>query len=320
MSSIEVPARSYLNLKRTTRIKESLSIVLSRHSYLPRIDDLQSDWVAHVAVPAFKLFRSQRGDSPIESFCSIGTGSGLDVIAAIEILGAWRIGLTDVHEDVVATAVDNITRNHSSPRPLAIEAGYGDLFSPLRPYNARYDLIYENLPNVPLPDASESLYDRKSSTHLAPRTEEIPALVKSQMLDLHYLALLQARDFMLQGSAMLSIIGGRVPLGALQSLGTLAGYSSSSLAYTWKVQADPEEIIRDHAQKQREGFGPFYFYRADALQKTFSSVDFSRSGKDAIEIERSLLNERLDAINAYEVLKQGEKIGHTVAVLKSELR
>jgi hypothetical protein len=320
LETIEVPAKLYLDLQKPVRIKERLAIALSSHSYHPRIDDLQSDWIAHVAAPAFKLFHRQRGESSIASFCSIGTGSGLDVLSAVEILGAKRVGLTDVHEDVVATAVENISRNHLESHPLTIESGYGDLLSPLRAYNARYDLIYENLPNVPLQNAGEIVIDRKSSTHLAPRTETIPSLIKRQMLDLHYLALLQAKDSLAPGGAVLSTLGGRVPLYVLLSLGTLTGTVSSIFMYTWKVQADPKEIIYDHARKEEEGFGPFYFYRAEVLERVFSSIDLADSGKNALEIERSLLSERLDAGSAYNAWEKGEKIGHTVAVLKFELR
>jgi hypothetical protein len=110
-----------------------------------------------------------------------------------------------------------------------------------------------------------------------------------------------------------------VPLQVFLSLGTLASYSPSFLTYTWKVQADPKEVISEYARKQREGFGPFYFYRAEILQKTFAAIDISTSGENAFEIERSLLPERFDAVSACEALEKGEKIGHTVAVLKSEL-
>ena len=318
--TVDVPTETYLALRKPARIKRRLSIALSSQSYVPRLADLQSDWVAHVAVPAFKLFGQQRGNVPVGSFCSIGTGSGLDVLSAVEILGAQRVGLTDLHEEVVATAADNIARNHLPSQPLVIEAGFGDLLEPLRPFNTRYDLIYENLPNVPLPSAAGIGADRKSSAYLAPRKEPLPELVTNQMLDLHYLALWQAKDFLLPGGVVLSTLGGRVPLRVFLSLGTLAGFFPSFLAYTWKVQADPKEMIRDHAQKQKEGFGPFYFYRAETLERTFASVDIAASGKDALEIERSLLPERFDAIKAYEALEKGERIGHTVAVLKSELK
>jgi len=318
--TIEVPTKNYLDLPELFRIKEYLSIALSNHSYYPRVDDLQSDWVAHIATPAFKLLRDQYGHTQINSFCSIGTGSGLDVLSAIEILGVKRVGLTDLHEDVVATAVNNISLNHLDSHQLIIESGYGDLLTPLSNLQTHYDLIYENLPNVPLFSAEEIAEDRKSSTHLAPRTEKLPGLIKNQMLDLHYLALLQAKDFLAPEGAVLSALGGRVPLQVFLDLGSIAGYSSSFLTYTWKDQADYKEIIQDYAQKQKEGFGPFYFYSSEVLQKTFASVDIANSGKNAIEIERSLLSERLDAASANEALKRGERIGHTVAILKSELK
>ena len=111
-----------------------------------------------------------------------------------------------------------------------------------------------------------------------------------------------------------------MPLHVFLSLGALAGYSCSFLTYTWKVQADPEEMIRDHARKQEEGFGPFYYYRAEILENAFAAIDVDASGMNAIEIERSLLPERIDAVSAYDALGNGERIGHTVAILKSELK
>lgn len=316
--SILVESSSYLAILKPERINEQLSIKLTDHCYQPRIDDLESDWVAHVAVPAFKVYRQQRGGA-VESFCSIGTGSGLDVLAAVEILGAIRVGLTDVHEDVVATAADNIARNQNPRHTLTIESGHGDLLAPLLPYNAQYDVIYENLPNIPLQSAEEVAIEQNSSAYLPPRTESLPKLVKQQMLDLHYLALAQARDFLLPGGAVLSCLGARVPLHVFLSLGELAGYTSSILTYGWKVQGDPE-LIRDYGYNQKRGFGPFYFYRAEVLQKYFAQLDPAKSGENALKIERVLLSQRLDPTSAYAAFENGERIGHTVAVLKSELR
>jgi hypothetical protein len=317
---IEVPTALYLQIESAKHIQEHLTIHLSNHSYYPRIDDLQSDWVSHVATPAFKLLKAKRGSSSIDSFCSIGTGSGLDVLSAIEILGVQRVGLTDVHEDVVGTAVKNITRNYRSPQQLRIESGYGDLLSPLRPYQTTYDVIYENLPNVPLQDEAEVTTARKSSTHLAQRKEEIPSLIKQQLLDLHFLALAQTKDFLTVGGSVLSTLGARVPLHVFLSLGSLAGLSSSFLLYTWKVQDDPATLLRDYAEKQKEGFGPFFFYRTEVLQQIFSNVDTAQAGTHAEEIERALHPYRINAARAYEHFQHGESIGHTVAILESQLR
>jgi len=318
---LTVRAKTYLALKDAPRrIKPRLAITLSRHAYLPRIDDLASDWVAHVAAPAFRLYRTRRGHSAVPSFCSIGTGSGLDVLAASELLGARRVGLTDVHEEVVRIAADNVARNHQSGKPLVIESGFGDLLAPLRSYRSRYAVIYENLPNVPLADGADLGTARISSTHVPPRRERLPALVRQQMLDLHFLALRQARDFLEPGGVVLSTLGARVPLKAFLELGRLAGFTSTFLTYTWKVQADPLIVVRDHARKQQEGFGPFHFYPAETLAKAFASVEVERSGARALEIEQSLAGARLDATAAHAALLRGTRIGHTVAVLQSEVR
>jgi hypothetical protein len=321
--ALRVDASTYLAIDSPKRIQEQLSIKVTGHCFQPRIDDFESDWVAQVAVPAFKLYRQQRGGAPIESFCSIGTGSGLDVLSAVEILGATRVGLTDVHEDVVAAAADNIARNviaTQGPRhPFTIEAGYGDLLTPLRHYAARYDVLYENLPNILLQSAEEVAAEQNSSAYLPPRAESLPELVKQQMLDLHYLALVQAREFLLPGGAVLSCLGARVPLHVFLSLAELAGYLPSFLTYSWKVQGDPE-LIRDYEQNQKNGLGPFFFYRAEVLQEMFKRVGLAESGENALEIERALLPHRLDPASAYRAFRSGERIGHTVAVLKSELK
>jgi hypothetical protein len=315
--SLHVDAAAYLALNHPpARVKKDLTIALSDHAYLPRVDDLTSDWVAHVATPAFKLIRQRKGGA-ITSFCSIGTGSGLDILAAIETLGASRVGLTDLQEDVVETAIANVRRNTLSSHSLVIEAGFGDLLAPLRPYQTRYELIYENLPNVPLPSAREIEVARTSSNCLAPRKESIPRQIGQEMLDLHYLALVQAQSYLADGGAVLSTVGARVPLDVLLGLGSLAGYTSSLLTYTWKVQADPHEIVAQHARKQQEGYGPFHFYRTDVLREAFQSIALGTTGDQALDLEHSLLAERLDARRAYAALQQGVSIGHTVAVLKS---
>ena len=313
-----VDSRIYLGVARVSRIKKQLAINVSDQCYQPRLADLRNDWVAHIAAPAFKVYHQQRGGGAVDSFCSIGTGSGLDVLAAVEILQAGRVGLTDVHAEVVNTAVANIANNHNAGIPLTIEAGYGDLLKPLRSYGTRYAVIYENLPNVPAISAEEVAAARNSGTYVPPRRESLPELVRRQMLDLHYLALVQARDFLYADGVIFSCLGARVPLQVFLSMGELADYRSSFLTYGWKLQGDPELVIRDHAKSQAQGFGPFYFYRAEVLQNTFAQIAVNESGARALEIERELFPHRLDAATAYAAFKDGESIGHTVAFLQSQ--
>ena len=317
--SIIVDVNKYLALNDATKhIKDYLSIEVADHAYLPKTEDIKSDWVAYIAAPAFKLIREKLGHD-VDSFVSIGTGSGIDVLTGIELLGAKRVGFTDLQRSVVAAAAQNV-RNNLKINNIEFEVGDGDLLQPLQNGKRNYDVIYENLPNVPLANNTKIEDKRNSGHYLEKRIEPIPEFVHEQMLDLHYLALKQARDYLSQNGAVYSTLGGRVPLSAFIKLGELAGLHSEIFTYSWKVQAEPEDVISGYAAQEKAGLGPFRFYRADDLQKAFANVSVKDSGSRAFEIEESLDSAKLSATAAYEAFKKGEVIGHTVAVLKSSLK
>ena len=317
--SIIVDVNKYLALNDATKhIKDYLSIEVADHAYLPKTEDIKSDWVAYIAAPAFKLIREKLGHD-IESFVSIGTGSGIDVLTGIELLGAKRVGFTDLQRSVVAAAAQNV-RNNLKSNNIEFEFGDGDLLQPLQNGKRNYDVIYENLPNVPLASNTKIEDKRNSGHYLEKRIELIPEFVHEQMLDLHYLALKQARDYLAQNGAVYSTLGGRIPLSSFIKLGELAGLHSEIFTYSWKIQAEPEDVISGYAAQEKAGLGPFRFYRADDLQKAFANVSVKDSGSRAFEIEESLDSVKLSAPAAYEAFKKSEVIGHTVAVLKSSLK
>ncbi|WP_297700407.1 50S ribosomal protein L11 methyltransferase [uncultured Fibrobacter sp.] len=318
--SILVDVKKYLALEEAPKhVQDYLSVAVTDHAYLPKTEDITSDWVAYIAAPAFKLIRENlRHD--VEAFASIGTGSGIDVLTGIELLGAKRVGFTDLQKSVVDAAAENIKKNLKDADSVKLEFGAGDLLQPLENGKRRYDVIYENLPNVPLTDNTKIEDKRNSGHYLEKRVEVIPEFVHEQMLDLHYLALKQARDYLADKGAVYSTLGGRVPLSAFIKLGELAGLSSEIFTYSWKVQAEPEDVISGYAAQEKAGLGPFRFYRASDLQKAFANISVKESGKNAFEIEKSLESSKLTAKEAYEAFLKGEVIGHTVAVLKSSLK
>ncbi len=317
--SIVVDVNKYLALNSAAKhIKDFLSIEVADHAYLPKTEDIKSDWVAYIAAPAFKLIREKLGHD-IDSFVSIGTGSGIDVLTGIELLGAKRVGFTDLQRSVVAAAAQNVRSNIKETSKIEFEFGNGDLLQPLQNGKHNFDVIYENLPNVPLASNTKIEDKRNSGHYLEKREEAIPEFVHEQMLDLHYLALKQARDYLAENGAVYSTLGGRVPLNALIKLGELAGLRSEIFTYSWKVQAEPEDVISGYAAQEKAGLGPFRFYRAEDLQKAFANISVKDSGKRAFEIEKNLDSVKLTAIAAYEAFKKGEVIGHTVAVLKSSV-
>lgn len=316
---LPVDSSQFLGTPVLRHVVGPMAITLTEHCFLPRLDDLQADWVASVAVPAFRLIAAARPPHRRRAFCSIGTGSGLDALAALEILESTLIGVTDVHEDVVQAACHNIRTNLVPGRIVEILAGTGDLLAPLRDHRPRFDVIYENLPNVPLAGNTNLEQERVSSGFFPSRPESIPDTVREALLSLHYVALLQAREFLAPGGAVLSMLGGRVPLRAILDMAQQAGYRADFLTYGWKIQAQAEGIVDGYADWQRQGLGPFHFYRFDDLERVFAGIDPVTAAGRALDIERALLPFSIGATEAADVVARGEKIGHTYVVLASTL-
>jgi methylase of polypeptide subunit release factors len=311
-------AHHYLEATCVTRINDEIEIELADRAYLPDVSDLKRDWVASVAVPAFRELARNR-TTPPHAFASIGTGSGVDALAAIEILSAKVVGITDLFEEVVTAAARNVRRNLRPGVAISLHAGAGDLLSPLASSGVKFDVIYENLPNLPVDDTRLIEQDKTSAAFLAPRREAVPGFVADWLLTMHYLALVQARDALTPDGVVLSTIGARLPLDVLTRLSRAAGLTPRVLTYGWKVQADADDVISTYANWERQGLGPFRFYSADALEAVFRDLDPGDAGSKAAEIEASLVGEQFGAVAAWEAYRKGARIGHTYVVLQSGL-
>lgn len=88
------------------------------------------------------------------------------------------------------------------------------------------------------------------------RFEKIPAIAHDSLLALHFVALQQAKPLLSETGAVLSSMGGRVPLVAMLDMARCAGYVAHILIYTWKIQSEPEEVIGGYKKNQEDGLGP----------------------------------------------------------------
>jgi hypothetical protein len=315
--SVSIDTARYFGTAAPGRLADPLAITVTPKSFPPYLDDLSADWLASVGIPALRILARRRGR--VAGFCSIGTGTGLDALGAIEVFAPDLVGITDVDEEIVAAARANIAGNLRGASPTLL-AGVGDLLSPLAAHAPKFDVIYENLPNVPSSaTAEQSTSARISSNFFGPRAEEIPAEVQAALLSLHYLALLQSRDFLVPGGVVLSMLGARVPLGSFLAMSERAGYHASFLAYGWKLQAEADEILRGHLDWQRRGLGPFHFHRLEDLREVFAGLSPEEAAPRALEIEARLARRALDAEAALALHQSGTPVGHTYAVLHSEL-
>ena len=84
ISSVSVDTKAFFGLSKIVRISPKADISLTDYSYLPKVMDRRSDWVASVTAPSFLALAQSDVSNP--NVCAIGTGAGLDTLAAIEIL------------------------------------------------------------------------------------------------------------------------------------------------------------------------------------------------------------------------------------------
>jgi hypothetical protein len=314
---LTIDAARYLGTDSIRRVKPEWRIVVAERAFRPCPENPQADWLPTVVAPALKLIVEDRG--PVRAFASIGTGAGVDILTGIELLGASVVGATDIFPDITDAADWNIRRNLSPDHPVEAHVAAGDLLSPLAGRVLGFDVIYENLPNIPLSDGDAVALEekRKSSSFVPPRAECIPSFAHRWMLALHYVALAQARDFLNPGGFVISTLGGRIPLEFLRELALAAGLRPSFLNYSWKAQAEGEEVLPSYSGLENQGLGPFHYYPVEVLEKTFAGISPRESGLRALEIEKELLPRRITATQAWKDYQEGRRIGHTVAVLKS---
>jgi hypothetical protein len=313
--TVRISPKDFFGLSSVDRVTTSITLGLSHRSYPPKASDPRSDWVASVAVPAFKAV-AQSG-TRIGRFCTIGTGSGLDALAAIELLDPPLVAITDLHEDVVRQAEYNVRQNLQSDDAFHLVAGVGDLLTPLVGKQLRFDLIYENLPNIPVGPTIDIGEGQASSTFVENRTEKIPAFAERYLVALHYLALRQSYPMLAPGGRVLSAVGGRIPLRHILQLAESTSYSGKILTYAWKKQSEAEEVVAGYAEWEKVGLGPFHFYPADVLEQGFSDISAHVAGERALAIEAALKSHEITATASLKFMQDGGVLGHTVAVLES---
>src|SRR5215831_1468490 len=199
--TMEIPSTTFFGERRPVRVRDNLRLTLTEHTYLPKADSTRSDWVFTAALPAFRQFTKlhERHGIAADSFCAVGTGIAVDALAAVETLSPRRVAITDLHGDVVENAVSNIKRNLRDPDRIDVAGFVGNLGTPLRERGLKFDLIYENLPNIALRSADRLYHGRMSSSFCALRPDTRPAGVERNLMGLHYDMLRDARSLLTEG-------------------------------------------------------------------------------------------------------------------------
>jgi methylase of polypeptide subunit release factors len=294
-----------------------LVVEANRHTYVPTHAlpaGLRSTWLA-LALDGMERLRVELGQRRAREAAVLGTGIGLDAVGISRIFALDRVVASDVHPAVLGPARRNLARY--APEGVQVEVRWSDL---LRQYpdDARFDLIYENLPNIP--DRNELFRGmRTASCYDASAYRSDPASDRN-LLTLHYNFLVEARERLKLAGWVVALFGGRIPYSVLVDMFARTGFRPKLLNFGVKVQTEPGLVLDGYARAEREGSPTFIYYHPIATCARVMAECGPPPGTLPVESYAEAVNARLaphriSAAEALRVHEKGEQVCHSVYVV-----
>jgi hypothetical protein len=271
--------------------------------------DAEANWVWHAfrGMERLKKTLEAEGRAP-RSFAAVGTGSGVDAIGAGFIFPTLEtIAVTDIEPGVLAQGLENVRANVRAGVSVIGQAG--DLCCPLHALRQRFDLIYANLPNLPVPAKKNGAID--FNTCYAERDETLDPKLAAYLLGFQYMFLKSARAVLDEKGSALLMIGGRFPYEMFARLAELSGYVFEELLCCLRLETDLATTIDAYAA--HEGEIEFDYYLFDESTRALEGK--GELAGDALKA--ALAPYRLSAREAGIVGAKGKRIGHTLHMIRA---
>jgi hypothetical protein len=310
-----VDATAYLAPYGGRRVRRPIELRLTEHTY-PLEPSLEQSWLP-IAFRAFERLARRRA---FEHVLILGTGNGLDALAAAEILDPRSLTVTDLHEDSLAVSRENVIEHLLDPDSITLGFHAGDLMSCV-PREGSFSLVYENLPNV----TSSPSHDLRRGTIVGrfypAAGSGVPEPYARYMLDLHYRLLKQARPRLERGGGVLTAIGGRLPAGIVYDLHRACGLGPELVAFDVKLQAEPELMVPPYRRAELDQGTLYTFYAPEAIPIV---AHLRASGLDgqplADEAASDLDRLSMSAGEAAARVERGLPVAHSVLMIFGERR
>lgn len=333
MRNIKVTDNLLYVVDNFTNIKNEIKLTIDADTYCPIIKIMDSfyfrnDWTI-LAFRAFKyLMNNSSGE--IKNICIIGTGSGLDAIGAIEIFSPKNILITDFPEEIVVKAKNNIQSNMRYGYDLEIKSISSLFFNNPLFNGSKYDLIYENLPN--LPEELKTLFsdsDQPDNASFIPGYKqvvgEVPPEYANALLSSHYILLKQAKEHLSKDGSIISSIGGRVSFDLIEKMFAELGYGYEILVYDIKKQNEADTNLPAYSQWAKKSETNFNFYLFDTVIKQLDELKIGYDKYSGYKDNRKEVTEILEkcslpAAQALDEFKNGKTIGHEVYLFLLKLK
>ncbi len=278
-------------LFRKMGIRKHAKIICNKHTYPLNLADLKNEWI-YFAIKGFQKLKAEK--QKFKTIAIIGTGSGIDAIAANELFHPETLVITDIHQQALKIASVNFLNNLGSHKPKEFLALKGNLCDLLIQQKIKADLIYANLPNIPF-QGKDILEDIYTSTFFEEWEQQtVPAVFREHLLELQYQFLKNAKKALAPKGKILVSVGTRVPEKTLVKLFEKTGLRHSTLVTGLKLQSQADEVLSGYAQAERKFGVRFKFYKYSDQKRSIT------------------------ATQALKLHQQGVPIGHTLRLIITE--
>ncbi|MBI5798593.1 MAG: hypothetical protein HZB10_01535 [Candidatus Yonathbacteria bacterium] len=276
----------------------------------------KDDWL-YIGLLAIENIAQRKGRATT-SAAFIGSGNGIETIAALKLLSSLKtLYVIDLSPDVQPGVIANITANTGEllkgVQTFCLQGRDG------HPLPQRVDLIYGNLPLIMMdreeirchPLAMTTLTDAEAYTHLSQGPHD---LLRRYSLLSQLGFLLSAKEKLNLDGTLLTLIGGRVPYYAITECFQRAGLGYRKLFTSIKRQSDPQ-FLKQYAEVEVKEDVVFAFYdykkAAEIIQGALNiAIPELIPHMDDEELKALLVPALLSAKEAYEQSRNGRAIAH----------
>jgi hypothetical protein len=276
----------------------------------------KDDWLYLGLLTIVALAQKKAGQ--IRSAAFIGSGNGIETIAALKVLpGLKEIFVTDLASNIQTGIIQNICAN--AKQNLEGVCTYCLQGRDCQPLSQRVDLIYGNLPLIMF-DPEDIAKHHLSLTTLTDGSVYMNLSQGPNDMLLRYSLLsqlgflLSAKEKLNSGGSILTFIGGRVPYYAIHECFQRAGLNYRKMFTSLKRQSDGQ-FLKQYAEYEAKENVEFAFYdykqaREIILNKYGLLIPEVITGIEDEELKALLSPALLSAKQAYEHHLQGLSVAH----------
>ncbi|WP_219912683.1 hypothetical protein, partial [Bombilactobacillus bombi] len=180
--------------------------------------------------------------------------------------------------------------------------------------NKKFDLIYENLPNIPISLIDQELdQDINSSSYIADASINNNYFSK-YLLDLHYRFLKQCKTYMNISSSAICNIGVRFPLRVYEKLFEQFSYKHEVLVAGLKIQTEARDVIKGYLNAERQfNEQQFYYYSVEEMPKDLLNQRLIKPDKtELLNFLSKVKHFQIDMHDAYSAVLNNRNVAHLV--------